>query len=467
LIAFAVLALAPALYLIAASRDLRPIADDYCNAARVTVHGVVGATWNLFTTWHGGIVGDFLVSLLAWPLTASPWVIAYVPFFFLTVSLVMLGNASVLAWGWVGIFSRLRVTLALGPIALLAFVISFWGTGVDDRERFLTYATLGWQAASLLHLMPVLLSMLLFSLLVQTPSWPAPRRRAVALIGGILVANLNMSESLGTFSLFTAAGLLVVPMLGSAYRPARESLLLAAGGAVASGLLIYVAPGTQERAEFFPDRGPLETFRNALGTVASGFRDAWGGVIGSPGLYLTLLMFMATGLLLGRRVASEKPSAMPVIERKLVLLTLTFAVYSLFGLLAALAAESASYVSEWHSISPLAAMVLSAATGGSVLGLRMGKARPQAAWQVPIAVVIMIGAFGLGVRDVHGVVRLVEERQASWSRGPAPLGTLIDRQAWAKSCWRDLARGREPTTGAVTRGIGRVFSSAESRVSEQ
>lgn len=232
------LALPPAAllgFIVWLGRWARPMADDFCMAALVRTHGLVGAQSDYFIGWSGRYTGTLATTLAAWAGARALYPLL------LALVLSWCVAAVVLIRSLPG--GLLAVCLALGAVPAL----------VQD---------LYWQDGMLYYLLPVAVDTSLLAILLRF----APSTGRTVLLGALAVAAAGCHES----AVVLQCGLcMLVPLALPTWRRHLPALVTI-GAATALGVVLdLAAPGNTIRASFYPPHAPLLWAANhAVGQTA-------------------------------------------------------------------------------------------------------------------------------------------------------------------------------------------------------
>jgi len=431
------------------ARNGRLIGDDYCNAAAVIQRGVVGATVHLFQTWHGGWAANLAVSGFGWTVLHLPAGVGYVPFVAGTLALLVAVGRGVAitlfpGMGWARWSAVVPGVVTLQLVGLLAL----------GEQQELLFAGLLWQAASLVHLWPTLLTIVLLLAVVELRNHPSHWVTGALILCGALVGGFNFTE---TAIMAAAAAILAVGCLAAA-RSGGEALRRtgwrSAGLAVMAGVafaVMYEAPGTRARQELLAP--PPPGTRTKLVLLLDHAQQLLALSLGRTGVLAAVALGVAATVLVRSRARRR------MVARRAVALACISAAVGLAGTLLAAGGELASYPAQWHALALIPWWLLAALGAGlcmGVGGIEAGVAlRPWAGRLVTgAAVAVPVLASALLIALVALWARPLEARSATWDTGAAaPMASIGDREVpYVRACWTQITDwGYEDGTGLSPR----------------
>lgn len=418
----------------------RLIADDYCNASRAGLKGVAGATGWLFNSWHGGWSADLVASSYGWALLQLPARFGYLPFVLTTMALIIVAARSAsIALALAESGERALWKLYV-PILTTVMILGFVSL---SRNQDLLYSAFLWQAASIVHLWPTLLALVLLTAVFESRHRGGWRVNVVLFVATVFVAGFNFTE---TAILGVGAG--VLGLAGAvAARSAVEGAVAArlaqrfavmALVALLSFAAMYGAPGTAIRRTALPSdqSGPvarISHFQDLVGNLA-------GSALGRHGMLLAIL----TGL--GLVLASVTPAARAVQARRAAAVAIALGTIGSLGVLLAAGGEFASYQAPWHSFALIPLWMLAAVAVGMCLGdvvargldgSFVGGLAPRIsslARLLPLTVGVIL------VLQIVWYAGPLTGRVAAWDRGEAaPFAGAADREEpWVRDCWSEI-----------------------------
>lgn len=414
--------------------QVRPINDDYCNARGAYLLGPVGFANERFMNWHGGWVAVLVLGVFGWPIGAGLLTLPYAVFAPVTALLGGLGPALLLldpvgggargsavargtrsAGG--GVRASLRAVAVAVPLAVV-WLLAVLVFGHTEPNAYLGYTTLYWQAASVVHVWPVLLAAVLGGLLYRAGSAPRARTGWSLVLLGFAVGLFNLPESLAVGIALIGTGLLL-RRLGTEPRRGHPYWALAGVAALIGGVVSYLAPGRAARdarqPQFASPTSPWDLVTGTLDGAWQILREAVlspATIVAFVGGYVVLRVALRArpGAVGGPR-AGAAAAGLGVLG---VLLALTVA-----------AGQEFSYSAPWHVLAPYTALALAAACVGAALA---AADLPRAGRVGALIAVVALGASvaWTSVEATTSFVDVVRERLPVWEKGPAPLGFLSD-----------------------------------------
>ena len=423
------------LYVAWVARLLRPLADDYCQAAGAA-GGVLNAGLTLYQTFSGQIVRETIgYAVVGWPLVHLPFALASaLPF--------LLAATALTVWA----FSAMKVSGAqMGRSAAAALLCSvpvlwwaFWwiptmtSTDMDAAAR--ADAITNWQTINSAYVINPSLVVVTWMWILRRRNWGTGRQIVVCAVAGLMTGLSDYSLAVAVL----AMGLVV--LLYDHLRGAQSALRpLAWAVAYAFSILglaiSYLAPGTGSRATAFAGTPlPAKTPASLLSWVFPEGLSTWLGVMASWGGMTILVVAIALGTLgaLHRPVAHAK--GLVVLGAGLLALSLVH------GLVARLA-EAFSYQGFWHIIGPATSGFIGILILGFVAGAAMSRRLPT----LGVLVLAGSGALALFVA-MSGVVSMsasMAARNVQWQSGSASTWAEDIEAQWVAGCWLQLGESRE------------------------
>jgi hypothetical protein len=421
----------------------RFVADDYCNAGRVLSSGVAGASVDLFQTWHGGWTADFVISVFGWLVLHLPSSIGYAPFVLSTFVLVLLAARAAVV--------TLRPdrsperTLWSRDVPVMTTLLLFSLAALAEEQELIFGAFL-WQAASLIHFWPTLLTLVLLSAIFEVRKRPGWWVTCGLIAGAVVVAGFNFTETaiLAAGSAMLALGFLVAhrsvqrspETSRTAWRYAGVALVGLVGFVV-----MYEAPGTAIR------RGVLAVPPSSLltkgGRLVELAGDLTAASLGRPGV------LASAGLGVAVAFTARSSSQRSALAGRAAVVVLLSAAIGIGGVALAAAGEVASYPAPWHALALIPWWVIAALTAGVCVGTSLAAGLDQSRstllgrWSTTAAPVMTVVVYLLLGGLLAGWAGTVTARADAWDRGaPAsPIANVPDREEeWVNTCWSRIVR---------------------------
>ena len=428
------------LWLINASRYLRPSADDYCIGVRGDL-GIVGGFLNDFQNFSSFATPSFLTNaLLGVPLSRLSFSVALsIPFLFAAVAVA--GAALALAWSLIPTQDRrarwIAVLIAL-PLVMVLWWAYLWSTYSPSGQPEPTNIALGlthWQNLNTGYIIPIAFVVILGAWLIrsQFPSWLLAAG-AACLLG--LVASFAAPAT-------ALAVLIVTPILVFGLWITGDRLWWVKGLVTwvitaASFAASLLAPGTQNRSSAARSDAEI-TLSSLPGWFATVVPD---GLIAWFSLYWQWrsVLIIGSGLIVvyALRLIFGQPTAAP--------LGLPWLAVTLFALAlssSTIVADALAYGAYWHQSNTTALTFLSLLLVGLGVGGWLPVPAPRLVTLiVPLLLVVLALISAASVLDMS---TSITNRFAAWQEGPAPiLGAIEDREReWINDCWEKLALIRQ------------------------
>lgn len=422
-------------WVIATATQLRPAADDYCQAA-AGVSGYLESIGMWYLTWIGDVfqvsvtallVGQSLANL---PLEVS----SLIPLLLsaLTVALLivfLLNRAS----------SASRNAKLIGAFitipALLVLWWAFWwmpvmiDPGHESASWLRATAITDWQVVNVQYVLVPAMLVLAWAFVSTRHRWP----QWAALVGIALVG-----AACGTGGLVFGMSALVFSILFFGVRSwwERKFDLRAVTGTVVFAIaslvglgFAYFAPGAQLRSELLqPDR-PLQS-----ASIPS--LIAW---VFPRGIYEWLIEIfnvgnlLVVGVTIGMTIALSWVGVM-MRSRALLQVSGALVAFSFIIALVSRAGDGFSYPAFWHEVMPRTFIFTAFALIGTAIGTWV-LVRAKAALSLGALVTASIAAaISIGVLPVMS--GHIEDRLATWQVGAAPAGGAADIEiGWIEECW--------------------------------
>jgi hypothetical protein len=424
----------------------RLAADDYCNASRTATLGVAGATKNLYETWHGGWSADLIISIYGFLVLHLPATVGYLPFVLSTVLLLVLAaRSAVVALGIPGL-PRSTLWMQFVPAVATLLIVGFIAYA---RDQDLIFGVFLWQAASVIHLWPALLTVVLLVGVFELHRSSGWKVTGGLIIATIVVSGFNFTETsvLAAAAGLLAGGFLVAERMHPGHevhrRLATRYAMVAAVSAICF-VAMYAAPGTAVR------RAALGVPSYSLAQKAAMFERYVGTLTGAALGRPALLLAVALGVGIAFMV---RPGAdLRLLAERAALVAVSAGGIGSLGIALAAAGEVASYPAPWHALALIQWWVVAAVGVGICLGATIVTAleradatvllRPLRALTVLVPVLLSL-VLAVQMAAWSGPLTA---RAAAWDNGNlAPIAGLADRdEPWIATCWSIIVRSGSP-----------------------
>lgn len=426
-------------FLAGAFKNLRPIADDYCNATAADM-----SIFSNFNYWFNLWSGDIFQIVISYLFVGLP-----------TLQLPLgIGSAVPLTLSILGLSSVIYFTLVSGSRTsskklrkFLLFIsifgvtvaswITFWYLPIfyaDDSsgarslaEQYLT-TILSWQTVNGPYVLQLSISLLLVLILSDIKF--KKFGYLIHVVIGFLV---------GTSGYVLAASLLLLVFLETLFKLDSIDLemfkkfgqRIIFGFSVLLGMYISAnSPGALNRKSYLPQNPDLGQI---FSVVTDSSRDWIDLVISASSIYAVLIGILITSikLVLLPRFSSTFSQ---INTARFIFLSLTSFIISRIS-------EIFSYPVFWHSIFSSTFLFLALVCLGAVIADNYSQQniriyQPLSA--VILGVLLVITTYGLSQSSIR-----LDDRRAQWDLGPAPAanGQPADRELdWISNCWLDLQK---------------------------
>lgn len=440
-IALGVFGLSVFVYVVWASRLLRPAADDYC-FGYVAGRGPVAAVWHWFTTWGGDVISyASTTALVGMPLANLPWpLVSSIAF----IAAVVSATIAVLVVSHVPAYSRSRRDLLwLVPAAVIPMAWwSYWWipslTTTSNNAVALARATTFWQNINAGYVVPTALAVATLVLVDRHAVRPWLRRLAFAGVGlAVGLAGPVLAVSI----VIVATGLLLLSEFfgRSLTWAARADYLVLAVAIVAGASIAYLSPGSQARSQATSPSGELSLQRLVPWTFPDALSN-WGDVALNAGTLVATTLVVVAGYLIQRAGVHLNSTKILRLSGVLILLSLVMSIVSR-------ASEFLVYRAYWHLVPIGTTWFVGITAAGLAAGGWLARRSPSLQFYAGMTLVLttVLVTVPMLILGTGTLVAVVQKRHMAWDVGPAPLETLTDIEdgsGWVR-CWVDLEQYRE------------------------
>ncbi len=428
------------LWVVNASRYLRPSADDYCIGVRGDL-GIFGGFVNDFQTFSGFATPSFITNaFLGVPLARLPLSVALaIPF--LLAAFAVAGAALALAWSSsVRLTGRTRwiaILLAL-PAVMVLWWAYLWSTYSPSGRPEPTDVALGlthWQNLNTGYVIPIALVVILGVWVMRGRFRTWYRAASAAVLLGLVAGFAGPATAI--------AVLLVAPVLalglwgvsdGFWWVKGMVSWIITAGSVMVS----LLAPGTQNRSSAARSNAEV-TLSSLPGWFAALVPD---GFIAWFSLYWQWrsILVIGTGVLVvyALRLVSGQS-----IVGEFGLAWLGVTIFALALSASTIVTDTLAYGAYWHQSNTTVLTFLSLLLGGIGLGGWLPLPAPRLA--MLLLPLLMVALALTSLASVLDMTVSVTDRFAAWQEGPAPIpGAIEDREVeWIGGCWEQLEQIRQ------------------------
>jgi hypothetical protein len=424
-------------FLLTAAINLRPIADDYCNA--------VAANTNIFSNlnyWFNLWSGDVFQIVIAYIVVGFPLVklpIGIGSAFTLFCGLIALTTVIVRAFSNSSV-NKINSKRNLFNFSLLFLVVTtswltFWwlpvllaSTNQVDQNKAEQYLTtiLSWQTVNSPYVIQTCLSLLLTFYVLDRLKTKATY--PTALLFGFLVGTSGYAVAV---TLLVLSALELINSIEKSHKNNRNKIYENLTFLLTIILGIYFStnsPGAINR------KGQLASESNvgAILSVSINAIKSWIDLLFSgEALYVLLIGFLTFYLFTNLRHDFSFERIKLYANRLLLL--------SFFIFVISKVSELFSYSVFWHTIFSSTLLYLGLFTGGVSLAV-FTKDRIKKIY-VPIALTTLGSLLIVSMYALSQIETRVENRRAQWDLGPAPSvnGQPADREIpWINDCWNQL-----------------------------
>ena len=428
------------LWVVNASRYLRPSADDYCIGVRGNL-GIFGGFINDFQTFSGFATPSFITNaILGVPLARLPLSVALIIPFLLS-SLAVAGAALALAGESIaGLERRTRwIAVLLGlPAVMVLWWAYLWAIYSPSGRPEPTDVALGlthWQNLNTGYVIPIALVVILGVWVVRGRfrNWYTAIGAAVLL--GLVAGFAGPAVAL--------AALLVAPVLtlglwvmdaGLWWVKGLVAWIITAGSLAVS----LLAPGTQNRSS--AARSDAEVTLSSL--------PGWFAAVVPDGFiaWFSLYWQWRSVLVIGTGVVVVYAIRLVFGASSIRGLASTWLAVTLFALAlsaSTIVTDTLAYGAYWHQSNTTVLTFLSLLLVGIGLGGWIPLPAPRLAlFLLPLLLVALALTSLASVLDMSVSIT---DRFAAWQEGPAPIpGVIEDREVeWIGGCWEQLEQIRQ------------------------
>jgi len=426
-------------FLAVAIRDLRPIADDYCNAtaANMSIFSNINYWFNL---WSGDVFQTVIAyTFVSKPLLELPFGIGSAFPFVVGLLLLTLVIYKVLKEAQVINLSRAKN----GYLFFATFVlvtgswIAFWWLPIFTSSNNQTSKTLNeqyfltilsWQTVNSPYVIQTVISFLLSMYVLKLGS--SKKSAFFAAIIGILVGTsgyvlavtLTFFILIETFSKLEEISLKNLAMSRQVY---FYTFFVVIGMWISGS-----SPGALNRKSYLttePNYGAL------FGDVTKGILDWFDSVFSVEVVYLVILGAVIFSIF--NRLGNFKESNLLGLFA-IRLIFLSFVIYQV-----SVISEIFSYKAFWHTIFSSVFLYL----GSIIIGATVMSKLSTSSFEIykPIQLTILASTLLVSTYALNQAETRIEDRRAKWDvePAPAPNGQPADReQMWINDCWLELRK---------------------------
>ena len=429
------------LWVLNASRYLRPVADDYCIGVRGAV-GPIGGFIQDFQTYSGFATPSFLTNLFVGvPLaTGGLWIASALTFIVASMAISLLGVSMLaVSSGFnAGLKAFVIRVLLVAPIVLVGWWIFLWlpleswsESPMDELAIGLTH----WQNLNSAYVLPTALILSAALLLMRNSLSRSWRTSVASVILGLVTGLMGPTFGMAALLFLLLASVWTVLNLPTV----KTRYLLEIGGAftgVAVGLAIaYLSPGTQARASYYGAGEVVFAPDSIVGWVMAVLPEnllLFGELFLHWGSPVVISLFAGVGFFASRKVPTMRTAvALPI--------TIGLIVFGVSLTSATIITDTFAYGAYWHS-SSIAVVAFAACAS---FGLWVGGLIPNYSHNS----VVLVASFALLVGLASGIGSSLDlstsivEREQLWRSGSAPIkGIIEDREVeWIGDCADQLA----------------------------
>ncbi len=436
---FLVLALAW-LWVVNASRYLRPSADDYCIGVRGDL-GIFGGFVTDFQTFSGFATPSFITNaFLGVPLARLPLSVALaIPF--LLAAFAVAGAALALASSSVlrlqGRTRWIAILLAL-PAVMVLWWAYLWSTYSPSGRPEPTDVALGlthWQNLNTGYVIPIALVVILGVWVVQRRFQTWYTAAIAALLLGLVAGFAGPATAI---AVLLAAPVLALGLwlMGDGFWWVKGLVAwVITAGSLAVSLL---APGTQNRSS--ATRSDAEVTLSSL--------PGWFAAVVPDGFIAWFSLYWQWRSILVIGTGAVVVYALRLVSRKSIigefgLAWLGVTIFALALSASTIVTDTLAYGAYWHQSNTTVLTFLSLLLGGIGLGGWLPLPAPRLA--MLLLPLLMVALALTSLASVLDMTVSVTDRFAAWQEGPAPIpGAIEDREVeWIGGCWEQLEQIRQ------------------------
>jgi len=436
LVVTAVISWVLVIWVLNASRFLRPVADDYCIGVR-GAQGPIGGFIQDYQTFSGFATPSFLTNLFVGVPLASGrlWMVSSITFIVAAMTISFLAAMIYRVSGGLSGLRRslLLQSVVLAPVAIISWWTFLWFPLEGESESPLDKLAIGlthWQNLNSAYVIPTALilglSILLFQSLDSRSWWVTS---AVAALG---IATGLMGPTFGTAAILFLSLIFCWSLLRGIRGKFKYRInIVIATFAVFLGLIVaYLSPGTQARASYY-ETGEVQFAPNSLVGWIMGVLPEnlflFGQLIFQWGSIAILTLFLGIGFFAKRKNPSIRANQMLNISIGLVIFGVALTT-------ATIITDTFAYGAYWHSSSITVVAFAAVASFGAWAGAELSRVRGVSV--INVAVLALLIGLAAAVGSSLDLSTSIVEREQSWAEGPAFIkGIIEDREVpWIREC---------------------------------
>ena len=430
------------LFVLWSSRNLRPIADDYCIATSVQ-NGPLAAMGFWWRGWSGDMSTMFAnVVLVGWPLQELKWSLgSSLPFIasclMVTIFLTTIVRASV-----IGKFSNSTFrTFSTIPFFLLSWWTFWWINKIQNPESVQFVATANattlWQNVNTSYVfISSLIMLLLYVIYVRSKKYEGSKWNfAFFSLSGIFVgfSGAVLSAAILTYFMLLPIG---TWLDGKRITTRNLSLWITFNLAmVTSAVLSYFSPGTRYRATFFPNAPEinLEIISAFRPTIIPSLLDWW-RVLFSQGMFATIVMVLVIAIIQVWRGYEFENKFLQKIAVRVIVFSLILSVVVGFS-------ELFTQEAYYHRIPVYLALWIGVMLLAVSCSSHLTRLSPN------LSQIVFVSALGMAISTlaVFTMTDEISKRYEMWQDGPAPVAHIKDIEedpGWQRDCYLALIMQR-------------------------
>lgn len=409
-------------------RLLRPIADDYCHAARAGL-GFANYFNHWYFTWNSDVAAITInYFILGFPLVHFPYSLASI--FTLATSLVALTLIiSILLFQQI----RFKVLIKLFPITVASYFSYWMSDNLFHKESLfkrLSNMILNWQTVNGYY---VVLTCLLVSIILYLIKSELKIRYKWVLItllgfffgtsGFLLVATILL------FNLIYIVRLFFFKQITKLWQLVYFSIGLSFGF-----IFDYLSPGSQTRSkilEGLPNE-PILNLRMLLSWIFPTSLFEWVQGILQPGALVVIFFGIIIGYLSNYFVRTQQTNIL--LEHFFV-----FVLLSIISSILSQLSEIFAYEAFWHLVIPYLFIYLSLLILGFIFGNNLQFSKRFSYLILFLALV----TFMISSINLYKISNDIKTRNELWQVGAAPLPEMGDieiEDGWINICWEEMVQ---------------------------